>query len=68
MWYKLYADLSERIVLHIQAIAFDYYVRATFQCMRRTETSKAINVCRFIENNSSTRLAHNAGGLTRLLY
>jgi len=36
---ELWANLSKSVVLQIQAIAFDYDVRATFQRMRGTEIS-----------------------------
>jgi len=39
---ELWANLSKSVVLQIQAIAFDYDVRATFQRMRGTEISTAV--------------------------
>jgi len=38
-------NLSECVVLQIQATAFDDYIRATFQSMCWTENSKATNIC-----------------------
>jgi len=53
-------------VLHVQTTAFDYYVRATLQSMCRTETSEAVNISRFNEDNSSIKnLADNAAALHR---
>jgi len=51
---ELGANLSESVVLQIQATAFDYDVSATFQCMRGTEISTSVNSSFTLHNNIVT--------------
>lgn len=51
MWHKQWPHLGESVMLHIQAIAFDYNVRPTFQRMCWTETINKI-ICSFITDSN----------------
>ena len=50
---ELWANLSKSVVLQIQAIAFDYDVRATFQRMCGTEIRTAV-IISFTAGNKVT--------------